>query len=97
MLSQPIGDERRVKQKIKSNLLLGNFYSVLAQFQIKRAHFFLVFPAYVLFCTKILALYLFRQYSAATFFRLLQKFGPHTHHHPDSRFTSHQQLIDLND
>ena len=45
------------QQQLKSQLLLVNFYFVLAQFQIKRARFSLVFTTYVQFCKKNLVPY----------------------------------------
>ena len=44
-ISQPTDGGSRVKQQqLNSQLLLDNFYFVLAQFHIKRARFSLVFP-----------------------------------------------------
>ena len=42
---------------LKSQLLLVNFYFVLPQFHIKRAHFSFVFPTYVQFLTQIVVPY----------------------------------------
>ena len=53
---------------LKSHLLLVNFYFVLSQFHITRAHFSLVFPTYFQFCTKIVVLFL--DFSAANYFSL---------------------------
>ena len=60
MIYQPKGGGRRVKQQLKSHFLLVDFYLYLAKFQIKRAGFFLVFPAYVKFGTKIAVLHFFK-------------------------------------
>ena len=56
MISQPT-DNGEIKQ-LKSHFLLVNFNFILAQFQIKRAHFSLVFPTYVQFCTQIVVPFL---------------------------------------
>ena len=68
-----------------------------SQFKIKRDHFFLVFPTCVQFCIQIAALNCSRAYSADTFKSLTRKVSPHAHHNPDRIFSSHQQLIDIND
>ena len=72
MLSQPTGGGRRVKQQLKLQLLLVNFYLVLAQLQINRAHFSLVFPTQGPFCTQIVVLH-FLVLSAANFSAHLEK------------------------
>ena len=41
---------------LKSQLLLDNFYLFLPQFQIKTAHFSLVFPTYVQLCTQFIVI-----------------------------------------
>ena len=87
---------RRVKQQLKSQLLLVNFYFVLPQFQIKRACFSFVFPAYVQLCTHNLALYFFRTYSAANFKISPHKFVSHAHQQPVHRLPRHQKMINLN-
>ena len=63
MLSQPTDGGRRVKQQ----LLLVNFYFVLAQFQIYRYLFPLIFPTYVLFLHKSYY-FIFREFLAVKLF-----------------------------
>ena len=72
MLYQPTCGGRRVKQKLKSQFLLVNFYFVLARFQIKRALFSLVFPTYIKFCTQIVVLFL-EPFQKPTFLSRLEK------------------------
>ena len=43
-----------------------------SKFQIKRAHFSLVFPTYVLFCTHIVVLYSLRLFSSQLFYLTLK-------------------------
>ena len=81
---------------LKSQLLSFGFYLVLAQFEIKRARFSLVFIRYVLFFTLIVLL-LKKDFSASNVFSLPQKVIPHAQRQPVKCFTSHQKLIDLND
>ena len=52
---------------LKLFFLLVNFYFVLAQFQIKRACFSLVFPTYVQFCTQIVVLYFLEPFQKPIF------------------------------
>ena len=74
MISQPADGERRFKQQLKSQLLLVNFYFVLAQFQIKMDRFSLVFPTYVPFITKIAVLFL--SLFSRQIFKLTSKIWP---------------------
>ena len=99
IISQPKDIRRVVKQQqqLKSQLILVNFYFVLAQFQIKIARFSMVFTTYVQFCTHIVVLYFLEPFQQPNFFISPQKFVPHAQLQPFHCFPSHQQLIDLND
>ena len=80
---------------LKSHLLLVNFYSVLAHFQIKRAHFTLCFIHTFYFLHK---LYYFKKvYSSDNLFSSPQKVGPNAQQHPAHHFPNHQKYINLND
>ena len=61
---------------LKSHLILVNFYFVSSQFQIKRAHFSLVFPTNVQFCTQIVVLYFFKSLFSSQLFKLTSKIWP---------------------
>ena len=50
VISQPTGGRRKFKQQIKSHLKLVNYCFILAQFQIKRDYFFLVYSTFIQFC-----------------------------------------------
>ena len=75
-------------------LLLVHYYLVLAQFQIKRAHFSLVFPTCVQFCTQNVVPF-FMTYSAAIFL-WPWKVVPHYYQHLDRLYPSPQRATDLN-
>ena len=92
----PYLNDSRCQYTLKSQLILVNFYFVLPQFHIKRARFSWVFITQVQFCTQIVVLYFFRDFSEANVFSLSQKFGPHAQHQTVHSFPVHQQLIDLN-
>ena len=85
------GGRRVKKQKLKSQLLLVNFYFVLAQFHIRRARFSLVFPTYVLFCTEMLVLYCFDTFKQPNVFSSPEKVRSHDQKQPVKRFPGHQQ------
>ena len=76
-------------------LLLFHFYSVLAQFHIKRAHFTLIFPTNVLFLTEIPVLY-FRDFLAANVSSPHLRVVPHAQYKPVHLFPSQQQAIEIN-
>ena len=66
MIYQPKDGGRIVKQ-LKSHLLLVHIYLFLAQFQIERACFSLVFLTYVQFFTQIAVLYFLDTFQKPTF------------------------------
>ena len=59
--------------RLKSHLILVNFNFFKDQFQIKWARFSMVFPTYAQFCTKIVVLLFFKDFSAANFLAELKK------------------------
>ena len=71
--------------------LILNVYFVLDVFHIK-----IVFPTYVQFCTKIVVLYIFRDYSAANLFWFPRKFLPHAPQQPDSNYPGRHHATKLN-
>ena len=64
---------RRPDTQLKPHLLLVSFYFVLAQFQINKSRFSLVFPTYVQFCTKLLVLSFLEPFRQPTFLADLKK------------------------
>ena len=70
IIMQILGTSSRQHCTLKSQLLLVN---ISPQFNIKWAHFTLVFPTYVQFCMQIVVLYFFRAFSSANFRADLEK------------------------
>ena len=83
---------------LNSQLLLVNFFG-LAQFQINKGCFYLIFTTYVLFCTQIAVLFIFRAFLAAKSFSSPQKFGPNSQQHPVHHFqvTNNQSTSTINE